>query len=306
MDEKELIRISRRTPVQELIDYLNRYNNNSTPIFGEWKAGYTPQDKPTNNLYKSYLLRELLKTGDFRLPKGQRISYSAPKDQHDERKPKGRPRTTESDRNRVCRSVYNTKEDRFLDSNVSEQNWTCKKRGRQRGQEVAQGEVKEQKEEKEFKEEEKAQPIQDVLNQVRRKNEVLRRIMERVQRSDNTFLQRARDWMIQNDMPNNRNINWNNQPLTSAGIINRINNQMGLRMLQEMGYDRVILQGESYIPIQLIGQGGGSVPPNVKKQKGGKWIQAVKIWNTKKKGVYCIPKKNTKEYDEVKKIMSEL
>ena len=39
----------------------------------------------------------------------------------------------------------------------------------------------------------------------------------------------------------------------------------------------------------------------------GVWIQAVKIWNTKNKDQkYKVPRKGTKEYDEVKKIMSEL
>jgi len=35
------------------------------------------------------------------------------------------------------------------------------------------------------------------------------------------------------------------------------------------------------------------------------WIIALKKWN-EGKDKFCIPKKGTKEYDEVKKIMSEM
>lgn len=33
------------------------------------------------------------------------------------------------------------------------------------------------------------------------------------------------------------------------------------------------------------------------------WIQALKMWNQKKGGKYMIPKKGTREYNEVKAIM---
>ena len=40
------------------------------------------------------------------------------------------------------------------------------------------------------------------------------------------------------------------------------------------------------------------------KSKGGmSWIQALKAWNKKKGGKYSIPKKGTKEYNEVKDMM---
>lgn len=291
----ELTKISRRMSVRELTNYLNDYNDGTTPSYNQWKDTYSEQDKADRNLFKSYLLRELLKTGDFSLVKGERISYSDPKDKHHESKTKGRARTTESDRKRVCRSVYNKNDVegnliRYLDSNVSEQNWTCKMRART--------DQKDEKDEKDQKEPQ-SQTLEEVYNASRRKNEVIRRMMERIQRTDREFLQRAKNWLIQNDMPNNRNINWNEQKVNSANITNRINNQMGLRMLKEMGYDRVVKEGESYVPIQLIGNGIAS-----KTKTKNKWIEAIKIKN--KNGVFCIPKKNTKEYLEVRKIMSNL
>jgi hypothetical protein len=37
-----------------------------------------------------------------------------------------------------------------------------------------------------------------------------------------------------------------------------------------------------------------------------KWLEALKEWNAKKnKGVWKIPKKGTKEYDQVKKLMDK-
>jgi hypothetical protein len=33
------------------------------------------------------------------------------------------------------------------------------------------------------------------------------------------------------------------------------------------------------------------------------WITALKAWNTKKGGSWCVPRKGTKEYDEVKAMM---
>ena len=35
------------------------------------------------------------------------------------------------------------------------------------------------------------------------------------------------------------------------------------------------------------------------------WLEALKAWNAKKKGKYCIPKKGTKEYNEVRKMMGK-
>jgi len=34
------------------------------------------------------------------------------------------------------------------------------------------------------------------------------------------------------------------------------------------------------------------------------WIQALKQWNTSKGGAWCVPKKGTTDYDEVRAIMS--
>ena len=42
------------------------------------------------------------------------------------------------------------------------------------------------------------------------------------------------------------------------------------------------------------------------KSKGGmSWIQALKSWNKKHGGKYVIPKKGTKEYNEVKDMMKK-
>tara|TARA_Y100000593_G_C4258708_1_gene311035 strand:+ start:465 stop:578 length:114 start_codon:yes stop_codon:yes gene_type:complete len=35
------------------------------------------------------------------------------------------------------------------------------------------------------------------------------------------------------------------------------------------------------------------------------WIEALKKWNSKKGGKYTIPKKNSKEYKEVKALMNK-
>ena len=38
-----------------------------------------------------------------------------------------------------------------------------------------------------------------------------------------------------------------------------------------------------------------------------KWIKALKLWNSKRKGKkYLVPKKGTPEYAQVKKIMAKL
>ena len=39
---------------------------------------------------------------------------------------------------------------------------------------------------------------------------------------------------------------------------------------------------------------------------GTRWVQALKQWNGSKTGKWCIPKKGTKEYDEVKKLMKKI
>jgi hypothetical protein len=41
-------------------------------------------------------------------------------------------------------------------------------------------------------------------------------------------------------------------------------------------------------------------------RKANKWIRAVKEWNAQdpNKGTYCVPKKGSSAYDEVKKIMN--
>lgn len=45
--------------------------------------------------------------------------------------------------------------------------------------------------------------------------------------------------------------------------------------------------------------------PKAPKAKRGpnKWITALKKWNTEKGGAWCVPRKGSKEYDEVKKFM---
>jgi len=35
------------------------------------------------------------------------------------------------------------------------------------------------------------------------------------------------------------------------------------------------------------------------------WVEALKKWNKQKGGKYKIPKKNSKEYNEVKKLMNK-
>lgn len=39
------------------------------------------------------------------------------------------------------------------------------------------------------------------------------------------------------------------------------------------------------------------------KKSGMTWMEALKAWNNKKGGKYSIPKKGTKEYNEVKEMM---
>jgi hypothetical protein len=36
------------------------------------------------------------------------------------------------------------------------------------------------------------------------------------------------------------------------------------------------------------------------------WIKALKQWNDKKGGAWCVPRKGSEEYNEVKKIMEDL
>lgn len=42
------------------------------------------------------------------------------------------------------------------------------------------------------------------------------------------------------------------------------------------------------------------------KRPANNWIVALKQWNDDQDGKYCIPKKGSKEYDEVIKIMDKL
>ena len=42
---------------------------------------------------------------------------------------------------------------------------------------------------------------------------------------------------------------------------------------------------------------------DMKKSGGMIWMEALKAWNKKKGGKYSIPKKGTKEYNEVKDMM---
>lgn len=42
------------------------------------------------------------------------------------------------------------------------------------------------------------------------------------------------------------------------------------------------------------------------KRQPSKWIKALKAWNDKKGGQYCVPKKGTSDYDEVKSLMDRM
>lgn len=42
------------------------------------------------------------------------------------------------------------------------------------------------------------------------------------------------------------------------------------------------------------------------QKKDNTWASAVKIWNKKNKNLYCIPKKGTPEFKEVKAIQKRL